>query len=221
MAKFAIYGMAGIGIAAAIGFVFALSFASNNELHTGPGPAQTTAPSPFSTMQPKIQPQPGNASPPGGEGTAAKMAASNESFANSQQATADLRPTLTSLVALNTNGEVINEITPEMEFKLGAPVLIQANFANGNEAEILQHTISMEVRSQNGNSNMTTPDSSSENYASFRGDIAKGANIALDLYWKPSKTGEFTILVFSTMPEDSVSTAITPPVAMVPIRVIE
>ena len=149
-------------------------------------------------------------------------AAINNESADNQQARNDLRPTLTSLVALNTNKEVIGEIVPEMQFKLGAPVLIQANFANNNEVEILQHTISMEVKSQNGNSSMTAlQDSGNENFASFKGDIAKGANIALDLYWQPSRTGEFTILVFATTLEDSTSTIPTAPVAAIPVRVIE
>src|SRR5437868_15067171 len=120
MTRFATYGMAGIGIAAAIGFVFALSFASNNNaLLTGSNPAQQPlAPSPFSTLQ-KNQPSSGgeglsydNASS-GGQGTAARMTASinNESDADNQQARTDLRPTLTSLAALNNSGEAINEIT--------------------------------------------------------------------------------------------------------------
>jgi|SRR5581483_9254073 len=231
MAKFATYGMAGIGIAAAIGFVFALSLASNNNiLLTGSNPAQQPA-TPFSTLQQKSQPQPNNdeennnASLPGSQGTGARMEATinNQSATDNQQARIDLQPTLTSLVALNTKREVIGEIAPEMQFNLGIPVLIQANFANDNEIGILKDTISMEVKSLNGNSTTASQDSGNENFASFKGDIAKGANIALDLYWQPSRTGEFTILVFSTTPEDSTSTVpiAIAPIATIPVKVIE
>lgn len=224
MAKFATYGMAGIGIAAAIGFVFALSLASNNNAAlTGSNPAQQPA-APFSTLQQKSQPQSNsddgsNASLPSGQETSARMkAAINNESADNQQARTDLRPTLTSLIALNTSREVIGEIAPEMQFKLGTPVLIQANFANDNEVGILQHTISMEVKSQNG---ISSTAAQNESFASFKGDIAKDANVALDLYWQPSRTGEFTILVFSTTPEDSTSTISTAPVAAIPVKVIE
>jgi len=222
LAKFANYGMAGIGIAAAIGFVFALSVASNNNaLLTGSVPAQQST-APYSTMTPKIQPQPDNTSTPSGEGTAAKMAASNESFADSQTARTDLRLTLTSVVALNAiSREIISVVTPQTEFKLGAPVFIQANLANGNENEISQQTVVVRVNSYNGNNSLaadTAQNSGNENIVIFKGDVAKGANISLDLYWKPSRAGEFTILVFSNTPEDSASTA---PIATIPVRVIE
>ncbi|HEX2557613.1 MAG TPA: hypothetical protein VHK86_04765 [Nitrososphaera sp.] len=214
MVNFTTYGMAGIGIAAAIGFVFALSILSNNNtLPAGPD----SAPQPLSTLQQKSQPpEEGNASygnaPLPDEGSAAKMQAAinNESTADNQLAT-DARPTLDSIVALNGSREIIGEVAPQMEFKLGSPVFIQANFANNNEADITQHAITMDLRSQNGGD---------ENTVSFNGGIARGTSIALEFYWQPDRTGDFTIVVFSMTPGDLHSTQPVKPVAAIPVRVV-
>lgn len=216
MVNFTTYGMAGIGIAAAIGFVFALSILSNNNtLPTGPESSQ-----PLSTLQQKSQPpgEEGNASygnaPMPDEGSAAKMQAAinNESSADNQQANA--RPTLNSIVALNGSRGMIGEVVPQMEFKLGSPVFIQANFANNNEADITQDTITMGLRSQNGG------DLRDENVVSFNGGIARGSTIALEFYWQPDRTGDFTIVVFSMTPGDLESTQPVKPVAEIPVRVV-
>jgi hypothetical protein len=93
MVNFTTYGMAGIGIAAAIGFVFALSLLSNNNTLTA-GPDSTQQPSvpqPLSTFQQKSQP-PGeeenarNNAPMSEQGTSTKMQAAinNESNADNQ-----------------------------------------------------------------------------------------------------------------------------------------
>jgi hypothetical protein len=218
MVNFTTYGMAGIGIATAIGFVFALSILSNNNtLPAGPDSAQQPSnPQPLSTLQQKSQPpgEEGNNAPmPGGEGTAAKMQAAinNESSADNRQATTDARPTLTSVIALNSSREMIGEVVPQMEFKLGNPVFIQANFANSNEADITQHTIIMGLRSQNGGD---------ENAVSFNGGIPRDASIALEFYWQPDRTGDFTIIVFSMTPGDLDSTQPAEPVAAIPVRVV-
>jgi hypothetical protein len=217
MVNFTTYGMAGIGIAAAIGFVFALSILSNNNtLPTGPDSSQ-----PLSTMQQKSQPsgEEGNASydnaPMPDEGSAAKMQAAinNESTADNQQAT-DARPTLNSIVALNDSRGMIGEVVPQMKFKLGSPVFIQANFANNNEADITQHTITIGLRSQSGG------DLRDENVVSFNGGIARGSSIALEFYWQPDRAGDFTIVVFSMTPGDLASTQDVKPVAEIPVRVI-
>lgn len=218
MVNFTTYGMAGIGIAAAIGFVFALSVLSNNNtLPTGPESSQ-----PLSTLQQKTQPpgDGGNASydnaPMPDEGSAAKMQAAinNESTADNQRATTDARPTLTSIVALNGSRGMIGEVAPQMEFKLGRPVFIQANFANNNEADITQHTITMGLRSQSGG------DLRDENVVSFNGGIARDSSIALEFYWQPDRAGDFTIVVFSMTPGDLDSTQPVKPVAEIPVRVI-
>lgn len=221
MANFTTYGMAGIGIAAAIGFVFALSILSNNNtLPTGPDSAQQpSSPQSLSTLQQKSQPQEegnasyGNNAPTSDQGTAAKMEAAinNESSADNRQATTDARPILTSIIALNSSRETIGEVAPQMEFRLGSPVFIQANFANNNEVDITQHTITMGVRSQNGGD---------ENIVSFNGSIARGASVALEFYWQPDRTGDFTIVVFSMTPGDLDSTQPAKPVAEIPVRVV-
>jgi hypothetical protein len=219
MVNFATYGMAGIGIAAAIGFVFALSILSNNNtLPTGPDSAQQpSGPQSLFTLQQKSQPpEEGNASnnaQTSDQGTAAKMQAAinNESNADNQQARTDAQPTLTSLVALNSSRETIGEVAPQMEFKMGSSVFIQANFANNNEVDITQHTIAMDLRSQNGEY---------KNVVSFNGGIARGASTALEFYWQPDRTGDFTIVVFSMTPGDLDSTQPAKPVAEIPVRVV-
>jgi hypothetical protein len=224
MVNFTTYGMAGIGIATAIGFVFALSILSNNNTTlTVPDSGPPTAgPQSLSTLQQKSQShgEEDNAAdnaPTPDQGTSAKMQATinNESNMDNQQAMTDAQPTLTSLIALNSSREIIGEVVPQMEFKFGSTVFIQANFANNNEADIAQRTITMDLRSQNGE------DLRDENVVSFNGGIARDANIALEFYWQPDRTGDFTIIVFSTTHGDLNSTQPVKPVAEIPVRVIE
>jgi hypothetical protein len=221
MVNFTTYGMAGIGIATAIGFVFALSILSNNNiLPAGPDWAQQpSGPQSLSTLQQKSQlREQGNESnnpPTADQGTAAKMEAgtNNESSADKQQAmTVDAKPTLTSIVALNSSRETIGEIVPQMEFKAGSPFFIQANFANNNQVDITQHTITMALRGQNGED---------ENGASFNGSIARDTSISLEFYWQPSRAGDFTIVLFSMTQGDFDSTSPTAkPIAEIPVRVV-
>src|SRR6185503_13530235 len=114
MGTFPTYGMAGIGIAAAIGFVFALSFLVNNGAIEDGEILQSNAPTEQQrTSEPLADQESGDAS------TSAKDSGGEMDSAPAGQTSmmvTDLQPTLTSIVALDSSREVIGEIKPEMEF---------------------------------------------------------------------------------------------------------
>jgi len=126
MGTFPTYGMAGIGIAAAIGFVFALSFLVNNGAVDDGEILQSNAPTEQQrTSEPLADQESGDesnfAKNSGGEMDSAPAG-------ESAMMLTDLQPTLTSIVALDSTREVIGEIEPDIEFKAGEAVLIQAIF---------------------------------------------------------------------------------------------
>lgn len=137
MGTFPAYGMAGIGIAAAIGFVFALSFLSNSAIiDTGLIDRQSSSePSSF-----LVQQKTGNS---GGmnsslfsdsQGTTNMEAADqlpaseeNTSLMMKTESQVELRPTLVSITASDgASGETIGEVVSETEFQAGKPVFIKA-----------------------------------------------------------------------------------------------
>lgn len=153
--------MAGVGIAAAIGFVFALTVLNSNN-----NPIDTETDNP--EVAQRLETQPNEASPfffeqqqqreqepiaDGGQQTGDTSAQSKErdQAAGSdlsqqemtilQQEATDLRPTLSSLVSVNgTTGEVITEVVPvRCLLALGKPFFIQAHFTNPNEKDVPDH----------------------------------------------------------------------------------
>jgi len=208
--------MAGIGIAAAIGFVFALSFLVNNGAIEDGEILQSNAPTEQQrTSEPLADQESGDAS------TSAKDSGGEMDSAPAGQTSmmvTDLQPTLTSIVALDSSREVIGEIKPEMEFKAGEPVLIQANFANENPDVISDRFIAMSIRNAGGSETLSTQERS-EQGANFQGSIAVNSSIALELSWTPETPGDYTLLVFSATPEDLTATMPIEPAAAIPISV--
>jgi hypothetical protein len=214
----ATYGMVGIGIAAAIGFVLALNFLSSSTIGGTSGinespQVKDSQPSTFSLKQQNApQPSLDNNS---GEDVSTFAGPSSQSTARIEAGTTNESgsPTLTSLIALTGTSERISEVTKDMEFKLGAPVFIQANFENHNEAAISNHTIVIDIKSNDGGEN--------ESIANFRGDIAAGSSIAIESYWKPAKVGNYIVTVFSMTLEEQTATVPVSPVAAIPIKVVQ
>lgn len=219
MAGFPTYGMAGIGIAAAIGFVFVLSFLGNNGAVDDGEILSTTPTEQQRTGEPLANQESG-----GDESMAAKDFAGEMDSApagESAMMISDLRPTLTSIVALDGNRETIGEVEPGMEFEAGAPVLIQANFANENPQVISDHFIAMSIRNAGGSETSEQLEEPFEHAANFQGNIAANSSIALELFWTPQRAGDYTLLLFSMTPGDQSSTVPVEPAAAITIAVIE
>lgn len=220
MGTFPTYGMAGIGIAAAIGFVFALSFLGNNGAINDGEILQSNEPTEQQrTSEPLADQESGDDA-----STAAKDSGGEMESAPAGETAmmlTDLRPTLTSIVALDSSREVIVETKPDMEFKVGEPVLIQASFANENPDVISDHFIAMSIRNAGASETLSQADESFEPAANFQGNIAANSSIALELYWTPQRAGNYTLLLFSVTPDDLTSTVPVQPAAIIPIRVLE
>ena len=201
------YGMAGIGIAAAIGFVLALSAfggnlgivpAHNGNLQTLQQKANEVAPSDQSAQN----------------NAASQYAKGAERSGQPQDsATSDSRPVLDSVIVLNASREKIGELVPQMQFHQGSPVIIQSKFENKASATIQNQTITISLRAAEGQSQ------SDQQAANFRGDINANSSIELELYWNPERTGEYTILLFSDNPVGTTSQSAVP-VAEIPVRVV-
>jgi hypothetical protein len=209
--KYSTYGMAGVGIAAAIGFVFALTVlnSNNNPIDTGtdnPEVAQRLETQPneassffFEQQQQREQEpiadggqQAGDASAQSKEreDQAAGSDLSQQEMTILQQEATDLRPTLSSLVSVNgTTGEVITEVVPGSLFALGKPFFIQAQFTNPNEKDVPDHTLVMTLaRNGTGGHAAEQPASNDDDdnmlvqAASFRRDISANENVDLEFF---------------------------------------
>lgn len=199
MGKFPAYGMVGIGIAAAIGFVFALTLLSNNPA-INPEPTEQAQDSATSIQM--------RESESGGNESAAKLADDQAQSAQLMMQQDTAPPTLVSITALDAQtNEVIGEVVPEMQFAVNEPVLIQANFVSQNA--VASHLITLAIRNDAGNS---------QNYeaANFRGNIGADSNIMLELYWNPPSVGRYTLLLLSANADEPAQ-----PIAEIPITVVE
>lgn len=242
MVSLATYGMTGIGIATAIGFVFALTVLNNNNAVIDGGlddnqalerQADSPQPDQASNLEKNLPGPEVPARVDGGEagsqetGSGAQAPAENDEgnlMLQQEQPRITAELTLVSLIALDANTrEVIGEVAPETQFALGRPVLLQANFQNTNDSAKYAQFLALAVRNE---SNSVTSDSSAEalqayEAANFQGDIAQGENVSLELYWNPGSTGEFTLMVFSGPADELTSRVQISPVASVPILVIQ
>lgn len=220
MGTFPTYGMAGIGIAAAIGFVLALSFLGNNGAIDDGEILQSNAPTDQQrTSEPLADQESGDDASTSAKDSGGEM----ESAPAGQTAMmlTDLRLTLTSIVALDSSREVIGNIESDMEFKVGEPVLIQASFANENSDVISDYFIAMSIRNAGGSESLSQDSEPFEHAANFQGSIAANSSVALELYWNPQREGDYSLLLFSVTPDELASTEPVRPTAMIPIKVLE
>jgi len=220
MGKFSTYGMTGIGVAAAIGFVLALAALNSNQPNPELAQLQVeTQPNAVSSFffdqhavderalagESALQPMQQNES----AGTADS---SQNDMAILQQDAQELRPVLSSVVAVNgTNGEVISEVAQDSRFALGKPVFIQTHFTNPSESDILDHTLVMTLsRSGIGDSGQPASENLVE-AANFRGDIGANGNVNLEFYWNPAIEDDYVLHIFSlTQSELSERTSVEP-----------
>jgi hypothetical protein len=208
MAKFPAYGMAGIGVAAAIGFVFSLTFLSSNpainpELTDQPQDGATTF---RQTSEPDISGT-GEENASGradDQGQSAQLLMRKEDGEN-------IPPMLMSITALDADtGELIGEVVPEMLFAVNERVLIRANFASQNA--VSSHLITLAVSKSNADNSQPVYDEA----ANLRGNIGADSNFMLELYWNPTTTGEYTLTLSTAHADESVQ-----PIAEIPVRVAE
>jgi hypothetical protein len=244
--KYSTYGMAGVGIAAAIGFVFALTVLNsnnNNPINTGtdnPEVAQRLETQPneassffFEQQQQEQEPiadggqQTGDASAQSKErDQAAGSDLSQQEMTILQQEATDLRPTLSSLVSVNgTTGEVITEVVPGLLFALGKPFFIQAHFTNPNEKDVPDHTLVMTLAHNGTGGDAAEQPASDDNMlvqaASFRGDISANENVDLEFYWNPDTEGEYVLVIFSLTPTELSERESSEPVLSVSIQAVD
>ena len=222
MGKLPTYGMAGIGIAAAVGFVFALSIFSANSGIINTNLEQSRQ---EKTNEPTGQKAGNNGAAPLFGKSTDQPASPQENLSSNQQVqfSLDLRPTLESILATDQSRLISSEISPGMQFEVHKPVLILAKFANQNDGLVKNHTISLNIRSgvvDYNNSSETTEQSQYDQAAYFRGDIAAQSGIELELYWNPDTPGDYTILLSSNTPLDLASPEPTKPVAIIPVKVV-
>ncbi len=212
--------MAGIGIAAAIGFVFALSIFSANS-----GIINLEQSRQEKTNEPTGQGAGNNGPAPLFSKSTDQPASPQENLSSNQQvqSSLDLRPTLESILATDRSRLISSEISPGMEFEVHKPVLMQAKFANQNDGLVKNHTISLSIRSgavDYSNSSETTEQGQYDQAAYFRGDIAAQSGIELELCWNPDTPGDYTISLSSNTPLDLASPEPTKPVATIPVKVV-
>ena len=233
--------MAGVGIAAAIGFVFALTVlnSNNNPIDTGtdnPEVAQRLETQPneassffFEQQEPIADggQQTGDTSAQSKEqDQAAGSDLSQQEMTILQQEATDLRPTLSSLVSVNgTTGEVITEVVPGLLFALGKPFFIQAHFTNPNEKDVPDHTLVMTLARNGTGGDAAEQPASDDNMlvqtASFRGDISANENVDLEFYWNPDTEGEYVLVIFSLTPTELSERESSEPILSVSIQAVD
>jgi hypothetical protein len=214
MGKYSTYGMTGVGIAAAIGFVFALTILNNtNPLGTGDEElVRQTQPNADSAFLFHKQ-----ESADADNSAVQKSAPSSQQEMTTLQQTAELRPTLLTVTAVDGTTEAVTEIAPGSRFTVGKPYFVQAHFINPNETAVLDQTLIMTLeRNGTGHSANGTL---LEEAANFRGDIGANQNVDLEFYWNPDAEGEYTLLVFSLTQSD-LSTESKEPILSIPIQAV-
>lgn len=182
MASFPTYGMAGVGIAAAIGFVFVLSF-FGNQGGVNDGQLLQSNESALDQQRATTEDESQFANEMDGANAPASESADMMQLSSA--------PVLNSIVALDANGELLGEVVPGMEFEAGQPVVIRASFANHNDAAASDYYMSLSVKS----SDAIAQDGRLSNSASLRGDIGPQSVSELQLSWFPQAAGEYTLQV--------------------------
>ena len=225
--------MAGVGIAAAIGFVFALTILNtNNPISTGTGNSPEVA-------QRLIETQPNAASSflfaqqesadssamakQGDQAAGSELSQEAPSTLMQLETTENLHPTLMSVLAVNgTTGEVIGEVASDSEFSIGKPYFVQAHFANPNETTILDHTLIMTLmRNETGVGSAQASNNQQLVQASnFHGDIGANETVDLESYWNPYIEGQYVLAVFSLTPAELSEDRAREPVLSIPVQAI-
>jgi hypothetical protein len=216
----AMYGMVGIGVVAAIGFVFALGLISPS-INGGPGGLnenpQSQQQQPLtSSLKQQTQSQPLSGVNISDERQGPSSPNSQGAFSAMQTEMgnqSDALPTLISVVALSSTGELISEVSDGTQFKQGVPFFVQANFENKNEATILNHSIIIAIKAEKATND--------ETMATFHGDIASSSSLNLESYWQPTEPGNYVVSVSSMTGNEMNSTEPVKPMASIAIKVVQ
>lgn len=203
MGSYSTYGMAGIGIAAAIGFVFALSMLSaNTTINANHAEQEQSGDQQSDYSQSLPMEQEKTAVPSGTDEADDSAGASTLAESSEMPVRQDL-----SIIALNDNREVIGEVESGMQFVMNKPVFIQANVANPSEVMLQDRFIALAVKDgiydKSATEYMPQQD---EKLASFKGDIAANGTIEVELYWNPERAGTYSILLVSADSIEPVTT---------------
>jgi hypothetical protein len=233
MSKFPTYSMAGIGIAAAIGFVFALSyFNSVGFLDTGDHSPEFaseqsgTEPSSLLIRQKSEDSQgmlANRMETPEATGNETPSTEAERDAGLIMQKAPSFQLTLVSITASNgTNGEIIGDVTPEMEFAVNDPVFIKATLVNPNESLIPGHLVALGISAGNEDTPITRPEESRsyQQASTFHGDISANGSIEVELYWNPTMSGDYALMVFSVSSNDLESNEPIIPIQSIPVRVV-
>ena len=238
MSKFPTYSMAGIGIAAAIGFVFVLSyFNSSTTLDTGNGNDAT------SLMRQQSSPEPSSLllqqqkSDDSQSMFASRMEATeatgNETPSAGSEADAgatmpQLAPSLQlNLISISisngTSGEIIGDVASEMKFAVNEPVFIKATLVNPSETVIPGHLVALGISPVNKDVPVTRPGESRsyQEAATFHGDISANGTVEVELFWNPTATGDYVLMLFSISSNHLASNEPIIPIESIPVQVAQ
>jgi hypothetical protein len=235
MSKFPTFSMAGIGIAAAIGFVFVLSyFNSISTLDTGDDvPSfmrQQSSPEPSSLLIQQQNSEDDQAmfankmETTEATGNESSLPESETDAGSTMQQAPIISPTLESISASNgTSGELIGDLTPEMKFAVNEPVFIKATLVNPSGVMIPGHLVSLGISAANENVSVTPPVESRlyQDAATFHGDISANSSVEVELYWNPTYAGDYVLTLFSIDSDQLASEEPIMPIEYIPIHVAQ
>ncbi|MGH9993502.1 MAG: hypothetical protein ACREBU_02200 [Nitrososphaera sp.] len=115
---------------------------------------------------------------------------------------------LDSITAYDSSHSLIGKVEPNQSFKVNQAVFVQANFSSQNTDEYI---LVSEIRGPNGTSVLST----------VQGTIAGSGYLSVEIYWRPVQIGDYDLLVFHLLPEELTRGPVVPPVAMIPLKVVE
>lgn len=229
MGKYSTYGMTGVGIAAAIGFVFALTILNSANPLDDAKLARHVETQPYGASsflfdkQDQVArdgEQAGSSDSQLKQQDEAADASSSQQEMTLFQETAESRPLISSVIAVNgTTGEVIAQVVPGSPFTIGKPYFIQAHFNNPNETAVLDHTVVM-ILIRNGTAESGLSGTVLEEAANFRGDIGGNENVNLEFYWNPDVEGDYSLRVFSLTASDLLEGESAEPILAVSIQAV-
>jgi hypothetical protein len=230
MSKFPTFSMAGIGIAAAIGFVFVLSYFNGiSTLDTGKDATsfmrQDSSPEPSSLLIQQQNSEDNQAVFANKiEATGNKSSLSEADAGSMMQQAPIISPTLESISSSNgTSGELIGDVTPEMKFAVNEPVFIKATLANPSGVMIPGHLVSLGISAATEDVSVTRPGESRlyQDAASFHGDISANGSVEVELYWNPTYAGNYVLTLFSISSNELASDEPIMPIVSIPIDVAQ
>ena len=209
MGSFPTYGMAGVGIAAAIGFVFVLSF-FGNQGGVNDGQLLQSNESALDQQRAATEDESQFAKEMDGANAPASESADMMQLSSA--------PVLNSIVALDANGELLGEVVPGMELTADELVVIRASIVNQNDFDTGKYHITLGVRASGEELSRSANDPFMD-AAVMHGVVSATSVVELEMYWVPQSAGDYTLQVYMT--PDELAGNGSGPVAEIPITVSE